>query len=52
VVTVGKQQPMNKLTDQLRGVVAQAGFSEALTFALVRQKALLLLLFQRPALFQ
>merc|ERR1711934_216949 len=36
VVTVGKQQPINKLTDQLRGVVAQAGFSEALTFALCK----------------
>jgi phenylalanyl-tRNA synthetase beta chain len=34
--TAAKQQPVNKLTDQLRGVVAQAGFCEALTFALVR----------------
>ena len=31
----GKQQPVNKLSDQLRAVVAQAGFSEILTFALV-----------------
>ena len=30
----GKQQPVNKLSDQLRAVVAQAGYSEALTFAL------------------
>lgn len=34
VVTVAYQQPINKLTDQLRNVIAQAGFSEALTFAL------------------
>lgn len=33
-VTVGKQQPMNKLADLLRGEVAQAGFSEVLTFGL------------------
>ena len=29
------QLPVNKLTDQLRTGVAQAGFTEALTFALV-----------------
>ena len=29
------QLPVNKLTDQLRVGVAQAGFTEALTFALV-----------------
>mmetsp|Transcript_67653 Transcript_67653/g.180858 ORF Transcript_67653/g.180858 Transcript_67653/m.180858 type:complete len:590 (+) Transcript_67653:23-1792(+) len=33
-VTVGKQQPINKLSDLLRGEVAQAGFSEVLTFGL------------------
>lgn len=32
----GEQQPVNKLSDQLREVVAHAGFTEALTFALVR----------------
>eukprot|EP00052_Salpingoeca_macrocollata_P035313 m.14262 g.14262 ORF g.14262 m.14262 type:complete len:606 (+) comp7821_c0_seq1:917-2734(+) len=36
VHTVGKQLPVNKLTDQLRAVVAQAGYDEALTFALCR----------------
>lgn len=30
----GRQYPLNKLTEQLREQVAQAGFSEALTFAL------------------
>eukprot|EP00729_Bicosta_minor_P009676 gene9676-21229_t len=34
VATNGYQQPVNKLTDQLRGVVAQAGYLEVLTFAL------------------
>lgn len=34
VPTLARQQPVNKLSDQLRAVVAQAGFSEALTFAL------------------
>lgn len=33
--TVGQQTPVNKLTDLLRGPVAQAGFTEALTFSLV-----------------
>jgi phenylalanyl-tRNA synthetase beta chain len=33
--TVGKQQPINKLSDLLRIDVAAAGFCEALTFALV-----------------
>mmetsp|Transcript_24182 Transcript_24182/g.60799 ORF Transcript_24182/g.60799 Transcript_24182/m.60799 type:complete len:593 (+) Transcript_24182:1407-3185(+) len=32
--TVGKQQPMNKMSDLLRGEVAQAGFNEILTFGL------------------
>ena len=32
---MGRQLPINKLTDQLRHVVAQAGYNEALTFALV-----------------
>ncbi|XP_065176367.1 phenylalanine--tRNA ligase beta subunit-like [Sycon ciliatum] len=32
--TIGKQLPMNKLTDLLRADVAQAGFTEALTFTL------------------
>ncbi|GAB0092388.1 Phenylalanine--tRNA ligase beta subunit [Sergentomyia squamirostris] len=31
---IGKQYPLNKLTDQLREQVAQAGFTEALTFSL------------------
>eukprot|EP00041_Stephanoeca_diplocostata_P012569 m.210441 g.210441 ORF g.210441 m.210441 type:complete len:599 (-) comp19008_c0_seq2:1074-2870(-) len=34
VVSQGEQQPVNKLSDQLREVVAHAGFTEALTFAL------------------
>lgn len=33
---IGRQFPLNKLTEQLREQVAQAGFTEALTFALVR----------------
>lgn len=32
----GRQYPLNKLTEQLREQVAQAGFTEALTFTLVR----------------
>ena len=35
VATSGRQQPINKLTDQLRSIIAQAGYNEALTFALV-----------------
>ncbi|KAJ6639718.1 Phenylalanine--tRNA ligase beta subunit [Pseudolycoriella hygida] len=31
---IGRQYPLNKLTEQLREQVAQAGFTEALTFAL------------------
>lgn len=31
--TTGKEQPINKLTDFLRGEVAQAGFTEALTYS-------------------
>ncbi|EGD83002.1 phenylalanyl-tRNA synthetase subunit beta [Salpingoeca rosetta] len=34
VVTAGKQQPINKLSDHLRLITAQAGYAEALTFAL------------------
>lgn len=33
--TVGQQQPVNKLTDLLRISIAQAGFTEGLTFSLV-----------------
>nr|ALS04329.1 phenylalanyl-tRNA synthetase beta chain [Acartia pacifica] len=33
-LTVAKQLPINKLTDQLREGVAQCGFTEALTFSL------------------
>jgi len=33
-MTIGKQLPVNKLSDQLREQVAQAGFTEALTFSL------------------
>ena len=32
--TVGKQQPINKICDLLRQEVAQAGFTEILTFGL------------------
>lgn len=32
---IGRQYPLNKLTEQLREQIAQAGFTEALTFALV-----------------
>ena len=31
-MTIASQQPINKLTDQLREQIAQAGFTEALTF--------------------
>lgn len=31
----GAQFPLNKLTEQLREQIAQAGFTEALTFSLV-----------------
>lgn len=34
VATYGKQQPVNQLSDHLRLVISQAGYSEALTFAL------------------
>eukprot|EP00038_Savillea_parva_P008249 m.175668 g.175668 ORF g.175668 m.175668 type:complete len:603 (-) comp14035_c0_seq1:86-1894(-) len=34
VATYGVQQPVNQLSDSLRIVVAEAGYSEALTFAL------------------
>jgi len=33
-MTIATQQPINKLTDQLREQIAQAGFTEALTFSL------------------
>jgi len=33
-LTIAKQLPINKLTDQLREATAQAGFTEALTFSL------------------
>lgn len=36
--TVGRQQPLNKLSDQIREVVAQAGFMEVLTWALISHK--------------
>ena len=32
---IGRQYPLNKLTEQLREQIAQSGFTEALTFALV-----------------
>uniref|UniRef100_A0A1B6EWG0 Phenylalanine--tRNA ligase beta subunit n=2 Tax=Cuerna arida TaxID=1464854 RepID=A0A1B6EWG0_9HEMI len=32
--TIGYQEPLNKLTEQLREQIAQAGFTEALTFSL------------------
>lgn len=32
--TIGKEFPLNKLTDHLRNELAQAGFTEALTFSL------------------
>lgn len=34
--TIARQYPINKLTDLLREPIAQAGFTEALTFSLVR----------------
>lgn len=33
--TIGQQLPLNKLSDLLREPIAQAGFTEALTFSLV-----------------
>lgn len=33
--TIGQQFPVNKLTDLLRYPIAEAGFTEAFTFALV-----------------
>ncbi|XP_026687277.1 phenylalanine--tRNA ligase beta subunit-like, partial [Diaphorina citri] len=32
--SIARQVPLNKLSDQLRGDIAQAGFTEVLTFAL------------------
>ncbi|KAK9873590.1 hypothetical protein WA026_023147 [Henosepilachna vigintioctopunctata] len=32
--TIGNQLPINKLSDSLRNIIAQAGFTEALTFSL------------------
>ena len=36
--TFGQQFPLNKLTDLLRREVAYAGYTEVLTFALVRKE--------------
>lgn len=33
-MTVAKQLPINKLSDQMREQVAQAGFTETMTFSL------------------
>ena len=38
-MTIASQQPINKLTDQLREQIAQAGFTEALTFRYYRKIA-------------
>jgi len=35
--TIAAQFPLNKLTDHLRASIAEAGFTEALTFSLVLQ---------------
>jgi phenylalanyl-tRNA synthetase beta chain len=40
--TIARQFPLNKLTDALREVAAQAGFTEALTFSLVRSFLILI----------
>lgn len=40
-VTIGQQFAVNKLSDLLRGPIAQTGFTEALTFSLVRNYCLL-----------
>lgn len=37
------QFPLNKLTDQIRIELAEAGFTEALTFSLVYKKKFILL---------
>ena len=39
-VCVVRQNPLNKLSDQVRHQVAEAGFTEALTFSLVRPSGL------------
>jgi len=36
--TTGKELPVNKLSDLLRGVIAEAGYMEVLTWALVSRK--------------
>ena len=36
VVTIGKQLNINKLSDQLRFEISRCGFTEVLTFSLVR----------------
>jgi len=36
--TIGRQLPLNKLSDQLREAVAQAGFLEVMTWALISHK--------------
>lgn len=33
--TMGKAQPLNRLTDMIRNEIALCGFTEALTFSLV-----------------
>lgn len=40
--TIAEQFPLNKLTDLLREPIAQAGFTEALTFSLVSWVVLLM----------
>lgn len=35
VLTIGRQQPLNKLTDLLRAEIAMAGYTEVLTLSLV-----------------
>mgnify|MGYP002715463266 CR=1 FL=1 len=37
VVTIGQQLYLSKVTDQLRNEIARCGYTEALTFALVKQ---------------
>ena len=46
--TVANQFPLNKLTELLRQDLAAAGYTEALTFALVRDAPNCLFLLSRP----
>ena len=46
ISTVAGQFPLNKLTDLLRTEVAQAGFTEVLTFSLVTILASLVKIYQ------